>query len=135
MMTSEISVPIKHALNDAVPLEDLTIDRLLQHHFPEIPFLRRFRENPLLQRVTLGQVMSKSYALNDFLAKCRVLPGCGESAINRLRWVIEAASKSRVAGAPEAAVQRCTSCGASRAHDALQPGAQSAGHAGSRRGA
>lgn len=114
--SEQVSVP--HAYNEAVRLQDWTIDRLLQDRFPETRFMQRFRKDPFLRRVTLGQVMSNPFALNDFLAKCRTLPACGETSVSRLRWVIEVASAGLVAGAPdpaEAAIQQGTSCGAGRA--------------------
>jgi hypothetical protein len=94
-------------------LEDLTIDRLLKVHFPETRFTQAFRKAPFLQKVTLGQVMASPLALYDFLAECRTMPGFGEAALTRLRWVIEKASAGLVNGASDhedAAVQGGVSC-------------------------
>jgi len=115
MMTSDFNepVPVPYAPNDAVELEDFTIDRLLQDHFSEIPFRQRFRNDPLLQQVTLGQVQSIPFALNSFLEECQKTPGCGKTSLSRLRWVLEMASAGLVNGASDhedAAVQGGVSC-------------------------
>ena len=106
-------VPVPDAPNDAVQLEDLTIDRLLKDHFRKAKFTAQFREASFLQQVTLGQILSSPFALYDFLTKCRTIPGCGETAVKRLRSVIELASAGHVNGASEhedAAVQGGVSC-------------------------
>jgi hypothetical protein len=94
-------VPVPDAPNDAVRVQDLTIDRLLKDHFPEIRFPRDFRKAPVLQRVTLRQVMYSPLALYDFLAECRTMQGCRETALRRLGSVVEMASAGLVDGASD----------------------------------
>lgn len=89
--TFKTSAPILDAPKNAVPLEDLTIDLLLKNHFPDIRFVKHFRNAPFLQRRTFGQVMASSLTLNDFLVECKSTPGCGGTTLRRLQWVFEMA--------------------------------------------
>jgi hypothetical protein len=96
-------------LEVVLPLEDWTIAQLLRFRYPDTRLRQRFQEEPYLDQVTLGQVLGSPFALNDFLAACRSLPQCGETSINRLRAVIENASRGLEAADQLAAQRRCRS--------------------------
>jgi hypothetical protein len=75
------------------PSAKWTIRQLLRWRYPETGLRKRFKEDPFLDQVTLGQVLCSPFALSDFLSACRTLPQCGETSIKLLRAVIEDASR------------------------------------------
>jgi hypothetical protein len=76
-------------------LHSWTIGQILRAN-PDIRLRKQFLDDPYLDQITLGQLFSCPFALNDFLARCRQLPHCGDTSINRLREAIKAAANGNM---------------------------------------
>ncbi|PZX45943.1 hypothetical protein LY56_01506 [Roseinatronobacter thiooxidans] len=88
-------------------LAQCSIAQILRDRHPKVRVRREFLESPLLERVTLEQLVSDAFALSDFLDACRHLPHCGETSIRRLREVLKtelSLLRSRNAAAAQAAI-------------------------------
>jgi len=88
-------------------LAQCSIAQILRDRHPKVRVRREFRESPLLERVTLQQLLSDAFALSDFLDACRDLPHCGETSIRRLREVLKtelALLRSRNAAAAQTGI-------------------------------
>jgi len=79
-------------------LETCTVAELLLRVQPEIRLRTRVRDSQLLQSVTLADLISDPLRLDDFLARCRRLPQCGESQVTRIRAALVAAIRAARAG-------------------------------------
>jgi len=77
-----------------MPKEDWSISKLLTVQYPDVPLRKRFRQTPILEQVTLRQVLQGPFALQDFLDQCRREPQCGDMTIRHLRDVIARAADS-----------------------------------------
>jgi len=75
---------------EPVPL-DCSISQILRTRHSK-GFRQPFIDNPYLAQTTLRQVLKSPFAMGDFLQRCRELPHCGDTTINRLIAVIEIAA-------------------------------------------
>jgi len=78
-----------HKATHDYPPAQCSIAQILRDRHPKVRVRREFRESPLLERVTLEQLVSDAFALSDFLDACRQVPHCGETSIRRLRKVLK----------------------------------------------
>ncbi len=78
-----------HKATRGYPPAQCSIAQILRDRHPKVRVRREFLESPLLERVTLEQLVSDAFALSDFLDACRHLPHCGETSIRRLREVLK----------------------------------------------
>ncbi|MCH8466861.1 MAG: hypothetical protein LAT78_09885 [Roseinatronobacter sp.] len=79
------------------PFESWTIGQLLRYLGPETRLRKRFREDPFLNKVTLGELIYSPFALADFMTACKKLPHCGDASLGRLRDIIENVIKTGLA--------------------------------------
>ncbi len=66
-----------------------SIRRILRERHPQVRLRKKFLRAPLLDMVTLGQLLADPFAMADFLAECRRQPHCGDGSILSLRRVLE----------------------------------------------
>jgi len=82
-----------------VPIMDCSMAQILRLRHSK-GFRRPFIDNPYLEQITLRQVLSSPLAMSEFLQRCRSLPHCGETTINRLLGVIENLAATQVGEDP-----------------------------------
>ena len=67
---------------------DLSIAQLLREQYPAVRLRERVRNDPLLERVTIGSLMGDPLRLDAFMEEFRKLPQCGATQVSRLREVL-----------------------------------------------
>jgi hypothetical protein len=80
-----------------------TVAELLLRVQPAIRLRSRVRDSQLLRSVTLADLISDPLRLDDFLARCRRLPQCGDGQVTRIRAALVAAIRAAQAN-PDPAV-------------------------------
>lgn len=78
-----------------VPLIDCSIAQILKHEHSK-GFRKRFINDPYLEQITPRQVLTSPLAMGDFLQRCRAVPHCGETTINRLLALLESVAAGEV---------------------------------------
>ena len=95
--TYRISFESKSSASD--PRRDLlmhwTIGQVLRAN-PNNKFREQFLDNPYLDQIVLGELLSSPLLMANFLENCRKLPHCGETSIKRLREAIEMAADGKI---------------------------------------
>lgn len=82
--------------------QDWSIAQLLRERHPELRLRKRVRENPLLEKVTLRELLGNPLSLDAFMDEVRSLPQCGPTQVTRLRNALVGEIKAAVATSSDA---------------------------------
>jgi hypothetical protein len=79
----------------ATLLMNWTIGQILRAN-PHNKLRKQFLNDPYLDQITLGELLSVPFAMANFLENCRKIPHCGDTSLKRLRETVEMAANGQI---------------------------------------